>query len=290
MASRCAAFSGSRRAVRPISSRTSPTPKRRFREAIALVESQEIKPTEPNEQQGKKKQPKRYPWARGASWPSCWRSTRRPAASGKRSDFELARAELEKLGDTTSDHLQSTLWDSTSMLYSYSAFADPRAAQAGVDAAVACLAVDSEAFRAAHSKAVCMAALSLQSKDDPQRKANVKAAIDSARTCAADALAQASVITASLALTEALVDGEGIAEAVERMNRVREAFRNVGIHPSMEAASMIERSAIWRRSSATSSTRARRSRAPSAYKYCSSRVQELAPGYGDLHADYAKVF
>jgi hypothetical protein len=259
-----------------------------FREAIALVESQEIKPLEPGDQQGKKKQPKRYPWA-GRFLAFLLALHARPATNGKKSDFELARAELEKLGDTTSDHLQSTLWDSTSMLYSYSAFADPRAAQEGVDAAVACLAVDSEAFRAAHSKAVCMAALALQSQDDHQRKANVKAAIESARTCAADALAQASVIMASLALTEALIDGEGIPEAVERMNRVREAFSNVGIHPSMEAASMIERSAIWAAVKRYVEHASEEEQGTECFKYCSSRVQELAPGYGGLHADYAKV-
>jgi hypothetical protein len=260
-----------------------------FRDAIALVETQEVTVVEVEGQQAKKvKRPKRYPWA-GRFLAFLLALHARPARRGDRSDFELARAELEKLGDTTSDHLQSALWDSTSMLYSYSAFADSRAAQEGVDAAVACLAVDSEAFRAAHSKAVCMAALSLHAPDDPQRKANVKAAIESARTCAADALAQASVIMASLALTEALIDGEGIPEAVERMNGVREAFRNMGIHPSMEAASMIERSAIWASVKRYVEQATEEEQGTHLYKHCSSLMHQLVPGYGDLHAAYAKV-
>lgn len=260
-----------------------------FRDAIALVESQEVKAAAPGEPGKKAKEPKRYPWA-GRFLAFLLALHARPANGGTRSDFELARAELAKLGDTTSDHLQSTLWDSTAMLYSYSAFSDPRAAQEGVDAAVACLAVDSEAFRAAHSKAVCMAALALQDQEDPQRKANVKAAIESARTCAADALAQASVIMASLALTEALIDGDDIAKAVERMESVRDAFQKVGIHPSMEAASMIERSAIWAAVKRYVEHASEEEQGTQCYKYCASRVQELAPGYGDLHVHYAKAF
>ncbi len=82
--------------------------------------------------------------------------------------------------------------------------------------------------------------------DDPQRKANVKGGSRGrGRAPPTRSPLRASVIMASLALTEALIDGEGMPEAVERTNWVREAFRNMGIHPSMEAASMIERSAIW---------------------------------------------